>query len=170
MNDIHYDATDGGKPLVQERAAVKKGAQLLDKVLPGWHNEVALDKLDMSEGSMCMMGQLFGTGVESKLAETMYPQELDEAREAYAGQDYYDRDVENGFGVAGTFRHPEESLIGKLMRKIGLSLESKESLAKFLALEHVCQGHDNACLWAEQVAERRAKEAEGGKACKRAKA
>ena len=158
MSEIHYDACDGGLPLVQERAAVRKGAALLDKILPGWHNEVELDRLEMANGSMCMMGQLFGTAIETDLAKKMYPGELEEAATKYEYDGEYD-----GFDVAGTWRAIDTSLIGRLMAKIGLNTKSKASLAKFKALQHVCSGHDNSCLWAEQITERKAKEAEGGK-------
>lgn len=166
MSDIHYDATSGGKPLVQERAAVAKGAQFLDKVLPGWYNEIEFDRLDMSSGAMCMMGQLFGTEVESKLAETMYPEEMSRVREDDSG--WYCRD---GYDIAQTWAKPTESFIATLARKVGLDFRRKETQAQFLALRHVCSGHSNECLWAEQIAERKAREAEGGKASsKRARA
>lgn len=170
MSEIHYNSDNGDLPLAQEREAVKKGAKLLDKILPGWHNEVSLGRLDMCQGTTCMMGQLFGTGVESQLAEKMYPEELRKARAEYAGSDYNLEEVEDGFGVAGTFRSPGKSLIGKLMRKVGLKPESKASLAKLKALQHVCAGHDNKCLWAEEIATRRAMERQDDKTRKRAKA
>lgn len=38
---------------------VARGAELLDEKIPGWHEVIALDKLDMRRGEHCILGQLF---------------------------------------------------------------------------------------------------------------
>ena len=40
--------------------AVKKGAYLLDEQNPGWRQQVAVGKLDLSSGRSCVLGQLYG--------------------------------------------------------------------------------------------------------------
>ncbi len=39
---------------------VANGAALLDEHLPGWHERIDLDTLDISSCDKCMLGQLFG--------------------------------------------------------------------------------------------------------------
>jgi hypothetical protein len=38
---------------------VKRGASFLDEEKPGWFNLIDLDKLNMGDGSDCVIGQLF---------------------------------------------------------------------------------------------------------------
>lgn len=45
--------------IAQESAA--RGAQLLDKIEPGWFNHINVGNLDISSGSFCILGQLYGT-------------------------------------------------------------------------------------------------------------
>ena len=155
MAEIHYEGQyEGGYPLAQERVAVAKGAALLDKLLPGWHRQIRLNDLEMADGSMCMMGQLFGRGVEGELAKEMYPKEFEEAHDDWS--------VDNGYDAA--LYANGLAIIPRLMRKLKV-----KSDRKLTALKHVCSGHDNRCLWAEQIAERRAKEAQTIKAKRKAK-
>jgi hypothetical protein len=42
-----------------EAACVARGAALLDEKLPGWHERIDLEILDLSETSVCVLGQLF---------------------------------------------------------------------------------------------------------------
>ena len=47
---------------LQERLAAKavaRGARLLDKIMPGWDKKIDLHDLDLSDGSTCVLGQLF---------------------------------------------------------------------------------------------------------------
>ena len=46
------------KSIVALRAA--RGADLMDKVHPGWFQEIRLDDLDMASGVQCILGQVFG--------------------------------------------------------------------------------------------------------------
>lgn len=39
---------------------VRKGAKLLDEKKPGWADEINPDRLDLSSGLMCIVGQTFG--------------------------------------------------------------------------------------------------------------
>lgn len=45
----------------QANAAVAKGAALLDQRRPGWEHDINLGRLDISFGSTCILGQLYGT-------------------------------------------------------------------------------------------------------------
>ena len=161
---MSYGYMDNGP---EEQEAVSKGAALLDRILPGWHNEIDLDQLEMGSGEMCMMGQLFGTGVESKLAEEMYPKELAAARKSYGyrGDRQNADDPEDGYGISTIFASISDSLIGRLMRRAGIKTGpqtiSDNVSEQYRALQHVCSGHDNRCLWAEEVASRVAKDKEG---------
>jgi hypothetical protein len=42
----------------QQRAAVEKGARLLDKRHPRWFEQIDLDNFDLSSGQYCICGQL----------------------------------------------------------------------------------------------------------------
>lgn len=42
--------------------AVKRGAELLDKKVPGWYEHIDLEKLDQAFPSSCVVGQLAVTG------------------------------------------------------------------------------------------------------------
>lgn len=41
------------------KARVRLGALLLDRLRPEWFSEIDLDKLDLSHGECCVLGQLF---------------------------------------------------------------------------------------------------------------
>lgn len=40
---------------------VKAGAELLDRIRPGWHDLIDLDILEMSDCTKCVAGQIYGT-------------------------------------------------------------------------------------------------------------
>lgn len=42
------------------RARVAQGADLLDRVWPGWWREISLDRLAMHSCDACVLGQLYG--------------------------------------------------------------------------------------------------------------
>ncbi len=42
------------------RPEVLRGAELLDRVVPGWVNKVDVVKLDLESCSTCILGQVFG--------------------------------------------------------------------------------------------------------------
>lgn len=136
MSETRYVPSDGGLPLRQERAAVRKGATLLDRILPGWHKTVNLETLHMASGMMCMMGQLFGDNIEGKLAKEMYPNEM--AKASYT----------SSYGYSRAFQY---DIVRKLVDMLPFT---KEREVQYEKLYHVCRGHDNKCLWAEEVATR----------------
>lgn len=41
-------------------ARVEQGAKVLDELVPGWYNRIALNILDLSSCYRCALGQLFG--------------------------------------------------------------------------------------------------------------
>lgn len=140
----------------QERAAVAKGAALLDKILPGWYNEINLNTLEMDDGSMCMMGQLFGAGIESDLAREMYPKEMEEITKDLE-LDEWGMDDSEGYNKALQIRfHKHSNFIKYLMKKHGVD---RKMAAHYTALYAVCDGHDTKCFWAEAIAERKANDA-----------
>ena len=141
-----YESDDGD--ISAEKAAVHKGAKLLDKILPGWHTKVNLERLNMGSGTMCMMGQLFGDRVEGALAKEMYPDLMEEVKKEHL--DGYTRAFP-GWGYNDETN--ATSIIRCLMDKLGI-----HNKAYFEALDRVCSGHDNKCLWAEEIAARSAKE------------
>ena len=49
-------------PEARLRANAQRGAELLDRVWPGWHRAVKISKLNMAEGPSCVLGQLSRTG------------------------------------------------------------------------------------------------------------
>jgi hypothetical protein len=42
-----------------EREAAANGATLLDERMPGWHDKIDLDRLDLASEKTCVLGQLF---------------------------------------------------------------------------------------------------------------
>ena len=142
-----------------EREKVAKGARLMDKILPGWHNQVDLDKLDMSSGSMCLLGQTFGVHKEQCLAKEMYPEEYARAVAATSagGTDFGGTHKAFGYRIAGDGRYakllPWGGMVGTLATKLGVGTADELD-----ALHHVCKGHNIKCEWAEEIAARRAVE------------
>lgn len=145
MNESLQELTDAGFNIVEERKATAKGARLLDKILPGWYKQINLGKLQMDNGSLCMLGQLFGRGVEGRLAKEMYPEEL-LAPHAAVFDGYFIAEAYNGTGILKT-----------ILCKLGLTGNKEKN--ELLALRHVCRGHNTKCLWAEEIASRLAKDA-----------
>lgn len=148
-----------------EAKLVAKGAKLLDKILPGWHRQVDLDKLNMQSGTMCMMGQLFGNGVEGALAKEMYPEELKARKKELGGRWGMPQKQVNGYHL-GLNDLGGPSVVEQLIKKNGLTrkFERTEADAEFEALRHVCNGgHDTKCLWADEVASRVAADGEAKK-------
>lgn len=140
----------------KERVAI--GAKLMDRLLPGWHRVVDLDKLDMSSGAMCLLGQTFGVHAERCLAKEMYPEEWAESWKAsYFGRAYENSENRRiGYQIAqGLDKRLGGSMLERLVTKLGL--RTKKSLQ---ILEQVCDGHDNKCEWAAEVADRLAKDSE----------
>jgi hypothetical protein len=48
--------------VITETAAdnVRRGAELLDRVQPGWADRIDLDRLDLGSDCECVLGQLYG--------------------------------------------------------------------------------------------------------------
>lgn len=153
---------------MSERELVAKGAKLMDRILPGWYNEVDLAKLDMSSGALCLLGQTFGVHNERCLAKELYPEEYEVAvsQASSGGTDFSSAHKEFGYRIgadsaqiskvtANRFINPEfGGMVVTLARKAGIS----DNNQMIQALHQVCLGHDNKCLWAEEIAARRAAE------------
>lgn len=146
-----------------EKQLVAKGAAFMDKILPGWHRRVKLDRLNMSNGMMCLLGQTFGVHAEGSLAKEMYPEEfkasiheLVEARGEMWGSRQYSK---YGYVIASVRLRQDNpqkkgGMISKIMHKLGLASATQD----LDTLEKVCWGHDNRCEWSEEIAKRLAKD------------
>ena len=128
------------------REKVRRGAELLDKILPDWYKAVDLKKLRMEDGSLCLLGQTFGRNVEKSLAKEMYPELFTELRKTGSWPGY-------SMGLR---------MIPRIIAKRFRGKEKVTAEKEFRALNVACCGYDTRCEWAEEVAERRAKD--GGSA------
>ena len=122
-----------------ERAAVAKGAALLDRILPGWEDVVDISKLEMGDPALCMLGQTFGMHNEKSLAKEMYPEEWKEATTFFSlGEKSYGYVL--GDRIFRTFRDTNKN---------GVTGDDVRNL------DYVCGGHDNKCEWIEEILKRR---------------
>lgn len=123
---------------------VERAAKLMDRELPGWHRMVDLEKLQMIDGAMCLLGQTFGVHMEKCLAKEMFPKEWEKARRA-------------AFIPEGLAKHGYQ--IGRqLLRK--RKEEGRVDAEDLTALEIVCSGIDTRCAWIAEITERRLKDEE----------
>lgn len=85
---------------------VSRGAKLLNKNQPGWQNEIDLDRFDITDEHVCIIGQVFGSydwissaGIESEEGSfygfdcrtdewTAYDCLTYDAKTEYSSQDY----------------------------------------------------------------------------------
>lgn len=49
-------------------AAARSGAALLDKKEPGWKDKIDLAKLDLADGCLCVLGQVYGMFEDGEIA------------------------------------------------------------------------------------------------------
>ena len=133
-----------------EEERVAAGARLMDRILPGWHKVVNLDKLFMNNGSLCLLGQTFGVHAERSLAKEMYPEEWEES----CKKTDYPRNTNAGFFIASG-RHNAGGMVPRILFKLRIKTEM---LKEYKALECACKGHDNKCQWADEIASRLAKD------------
>lgn len=129
--------------LAEGRDAVRRGALVLDKVVPGWAERIKLEKLDMMDINLCVLGQLFGYDVETSIAKEMYPKLWNDP--AY--------EVGSGYGKGRKI----------IPRILGIETDSIATShdVELIALNNACGGVNNRCLWAEEVAMRLAGESDG---------
>ena len=119
-------------PADELREKTERGAKLLDVHVPGWWRHVKLRRLDMSEPTMCMLGQLFGTRTELAVAKEMFPE-------------LWQSDA-SGYSRGRAW----------LAKKLGFSSEyaANKLNEEFRALDIACSGVDTKCFWADEVAKR----------------
>lgn len=148
-----------------KRENVRRGAKLLDKLVPGWHNKMKPETLRMEDGALCAMGQLFGGKTELSIAKELYPELWKEHRHSCRAQG----DASNGFALAffGVNSHdeymPEYGLVHKIFDRLKWRSQKEKMLAQedLLFLRIACSGDPSLkCMWAEEVAERRVQEQE----------
>jgi hypothetical protein len=68
-------------------ATARRGAKLLDKEMPGWHDKIDVGRLDMQSGCNCVYGQL---GTESMLWDKLNDLGDIMGREYYFGYQLHD--------------------------------------------------------------------------------
>ena len=136
----------------QERRQVAIGAKLLDTLLPGWYTQIDLKALNMGSGALCILGQAFGEHTEQCLAKEMYPEEFERAvaqLQTEHPEETHSRVRTWGYPLA------TRSMIPELLMKRGRDPDTDPNYA---ALRSVCSGHDNRCLWTEEIASRLAQD------------
>lgn len=122
------------------RKATHEGAKLLDKMVPGWYRRMRPEKLVMSSPTLCALGQLFGRDVELSVAKQMFPEQWANASNI---------DGPTGYGI------------GKLMtRQWAKNCGDAEAATELAFLHTACAGWNTKCFWAEEVADRLAKDEE----------
>ena len=109
-----------------EKQTVLNAAKALDRVIPGWYKRIDLNRLNMADSNLCILGQLFGHNIELALAREMYP----------------DMEVLHCGYTTGRFF--VDSWAGLDAAK----------LEEANALKLACAGGPNECDWAEEVADR----------------
>lgn len=120
-----------------DRETVTRAARLMDKLVPGWAQRIQLEKLNMKDVDLCVLGQLFGTNVETAIAKEMYPELWAEHNQ--------------GCGY-GTGKHMIPRLLGEDADV--LTVVHPKSSEDSTILYTACCGWANECFWAEEVAER----------------
>ena len=66
---------------------VRRGVALLDRVMPGWHDRIDVDTLDINFCHRCVLGQLFGGNYDLGVSTVFVNRELFD--DAFAGFDSY---------------------------------------------------------------------------------
>lgn len=124
------------------REATSRGAKLLDKLVPGWANRVKLETLDMADIHLCMLGQLFGSDVETALAKEMYPEEL--------------KRITREHGVSAGYSVGKKFVLGKagVLAPPGRHEATGPADVETAFLLTACSGYATKCYWAEEVADR----------------
>lgn len=122
---------------------VRRGALVLDRLVPKWEHRVDLDNLKMESGTLCMLGQLFGYNVETSIGKEMYPELWEQqSKESYEGYMIGRRIIGQLLGVdRGDLWHAEDDCDAAALRDA-----CRETNAR-----------DSKCLWVAEVAERRAR-------------
>ena len=125
------------------RDKVRRGALLLDEIVPGWEHRVNLDTLQMHSSALCILGQLFGIDAETAIGKEMYPELWEKSKE---------------WGINGYVRG--KLLIGQLKGITNGDIWYAPIGSEENALINACC-HANSsltpCMWVEEVADRRAR-------------
>ena len=80
------------KTRASARARVASGAELLDDLMPGWHDRIDLNSMHVSSPSRCVLGQLYPGGLPDPYCAGIA---------ALGINDEDDEDVDLGFQTAG---------------------------------------------------------------------
>ena len=78
--------------MLKDREKVKLAAEMLDTHVPGWHNMINLDTLEMATCTHCVLGQVFGWENEQRIKDIV-------GETPYAGVSK----LENGFNIGYYF-------------------------------------------------------------------
>ena len=145
-----------------EQQRVKRGATVMDRLLPGWHKYVDLNKLNMGDGSMCLLGQTFGLHAERCLAKEMYPEEWEAAvteTKARVKNEAREEQIKTwGYTLASP---GYGDILAKIARKRYDRIKKNKIdriESDLQVLQRVCAGYDNKCYWAEEITDRLVKD------------
>lgn len=141
---------------VKVSPSVKKAAKLLDKVIPGWHNRVNVDKLDMGDCATCMLGQTFGLDAEMGIAKELYPEEWQKAALKVVKEHMaYNYPVPfTGTPKEYLEQHPEDIDGYAIGRRFFRARAWRKKVP--VHLEEACSGNAENCEWIAEIADRRA--------------
>ena len=72
------------KPTIKElQKRVDAGARWLNKVKPGWYDNIELDNLEMKDANICICGQLFGHFMDVIIDKEDYSEREEHIEEKY---------------------------------------------------------------------------------------
>ena len=74
----------------EAKLAAKRGAYWLDTVYPEWTSAINLSRLDLSEASSCVIGQLFGSNEDHRSGWMRF-------QDFAVGSNYADREALNAY-------------------------------------------------------------------------
>ena len=118
--------------------AVTKAAQLLDKEVPGWERRVDPETLKMSSCMNCVLGQVFGPRIESKLWDILPVKVKAAVRNVMP----FSNGFHKGYDYFATRRN--------------------HTFGDFAAISEACGGNPELrCLWIQEIAKRTSPGSEG---------
>ena len=132
----------------EARIAVQRAAAMMDRIVPGWHHRLNLQKLEMADCTRCALGQLFGSDVETGIAKEMYP----ELWEKKAATDGFTAALWGGDRP----RDYSEGMLSALLEAQGE--EPYRPARMSTVVSPFGSNKELKCLWAEEVATRIANE------------
>ena len=131
-------------PEQRQRQSVKSAALMLDQLVPGWYRYIKPAELKMSNCSLCTLGQLFGSSVETGIAKVLYSELW---KEKWAGDGFRTA----LWGYKG-YDNYSTGMLHDICESKGLDFETLYSPTRTGSAFGMSQSL--RCLWAEEAAER----------------